>query len=236
MAKREATRGKCVYCGRDYTRWGMTRHLQSCAVRQAAIHAAGEGRGRQLPIFHLLVEDAWGGDFWLHLEIPGSTTLEELDNYLRAIWLECCGHLSAFTINGQRYTQIFEDSWGFEDERDMDIRVDKIFEPDLEFEYEYDFGTTSELKMKVVGERVGKWSGNPIALMARNEPLDMVCMICDLPATWLCVECMWGNEAGCTFCEEHLVNHRHGEEMALPVVNSPRVGMCGYIGPAEPPY
>jgi hypothetical protein len=22
----------------------------------------------------------------------------------------------------------------------------------------------------------------------------------------------------------------------LPVVNSPRLGMCGYTGPAEPPY
>jgi hypothetical protein len=22
----------------------------------------------------------------------------------------------------------------------------------------------------------------------------------------------------------------------VPMVNSPRVGMCGYVGPAEPPY
>jgi len=30
----------------------------------------------------------------------GSATLAKLDDYLRAIWLECCGHLSKFTIGG----------------------------------------------------------------------------------------------------------------------------------------
>jgi len=30
----------------------------------------------------------------------GSATLTKLDDYLRAIWLECCGHLSKFTIGG----------------------------------------------------------------------------------------------------------------------------------------
>jgi hypothetical protein len=25
-------------------------------------------------------------------------------------------------------------------------------------------------------------------------------------------------------------------EWAMPLVNSPRVGLCGYTGPADPPY
>ena len=34
------------------------------------------------------------------LEMRGSATLAKLDDYLRAIWLECCGYLSGFTIGG----------------------------------------------------------------------------------------------------------------------------------------
>jgi len=49
-------------------------------------------------LYHLQVQDDWGGDFWLHLEMPGKATLEDLDYYLRAIWLECCGHLSQFSL------------------------------------------------------------------------------------------------------------------------------------------
>ena len=42
----------------------------------------------------------------------------------------------------------------------------------------------------------------------------------------------WG-----TLCDEHAKSHPHdeyGEPVAL--VNSPRMGLCGYDGPAEPPY
>jgi hypothetical protein len=37
-------------------------------------------------------------------------------------------------------------------------------------------------------------------------------------------------------CDEHVEGYPHdnyGEPM--PLVNSPRLGMCGYTGPAEPP-
>ena len=40
----------------------------------------------------------------------GSATLEELDHYLRTIWLECCGHLSQFTIGGMLYDRPGADS------------------------------------------------------------------------------------------------------------------------------
>ena len=31
---------------------------------------------------------------WLELGVRCDTTLNELDKFLRALWLECCGHLS----------------------------------------------------------------------------------------------------------------------------------------------
>jgi len=35
--------------------------------------------------------------------MPARATLTDLDGFLRDIWLECCGHLSAFDIGTVRY-------------------------------------------------------------------------------------------------------------------------------------
>ena len=54
---------------------------------------------------------------------------------------------------------------------------------------------------------------------------------------WLCFECMYELDEPGTLCDRHAEEHPHqdyGEP--VPLVNSPRVGMCGYSGPAEPPY
>lgn len=40
-----------------------------------------------------------------------------------------------------------------------------------------------------------------------------------------------------TLCDVHDEDHPHTEYGELPpLVNSPRLGMCGYLGPANPPY
>ncbi len=97
MPRKKQTRGVCVYCDKEMTRGGLARHLKTCSERQKIIAAADAGKqGLRQNIYHLQVQDAWGGDFWLHLEMNGESRLKDLDSYLRAIWLECCGHLSAF--------------------------------------------------------------------------------------------------------------------------------------------
>jgi hypothetical protein len=147
--------------------------------------------------------------------------------------------LSAFRIGQYRFTQIFNDGWQIGDEKPMNIMVDRLFKLGLSIPYEYDFGTTSELTIKVVDERIGQTTtDNPIALMARNKIPVVPCMQCGQPATYTCIQCMYEREDGvCELCGEHAKTHPHddyGEPM--PFVNSPRTGMCGYEGPAEPPY
>jgi len=44
----------------------------------------------------------------------------------------------------------------------------------------------------------------------------------------ICSQCIW-EETG-LLCSECAKKHECGEEMLLPVVNSPRMGMCGYTG------
>lgn len=236
MASRRQTRGSCVYCRREMTRSGLARHLGACTKRLEVIAAADKQRGRKQTLYHLQVQDAWDGSYWLHLEMRGNATLEDLDFYLRAIWLECCGHLSAFEIEPVRYTQLFYDGMAIGIEKSMRVQVQKLFAPGMRIPYEYDFGTTSELVIKVVGTREGKpTSQYPIVLMGRNKFDPRTCDECDQPAAWLCTECVWEHDSSSVFCGAHAREHEH-EDMLMPIVNSPRTGMCGYDGPAEPPY
>ena len=227
MARRKQTRGKCAFCGKEMTKGGLTRHLSSCSERQDAIEKTNQKPDKKERLYHLQVRDAWQGDYWLHLEMRGTATLADLDRYLRAIWLECCGHLSQFSVGG----------WGGE-EISQKRQVKQVLEPEVELTHIYDFGTSSETLVKGVGVRKGNpLTAHPLALMARNDPPEAECMECGQPASWLCIECIYEYDEVGTLCDEHVEEHpyeNYGEPM--PLVNSPRMGLCGYCGPAEPPY
>jgi hypothetical protein len=228
MANRKQSRGTCVFCGKEMSKGGLSRHLQTCEKRQEATTKADHKSGKVEPIFHLKIEDAYSSDFWLHLEMRGSASLKSLDSYLRAIWLECCGHLSHFAVGG---------GW---DGRELPItsKGSNIFRPGLELTHLYDYGTTSETKVTVIEVRQGKsLSNHPIFLMSRNATPEVECKECGAPAKWLCIECLYDEDEPGWLCDEHAEDHPHdnyGEP--IPLVNSPRLGMCGYDGPAEPPY
>jgi hypothetical protein len=205
----------------------MPRHLQTCRGRTEAAAESDRKRGRAGKLTHLRVSD-WSGDFWLDLEMKGSATLQDLDRYLRAIWLECCGHLSLFSTGG----------WSEEDQLPNKTRIDQILDPGVQILHIYDFGTSSETFVKGVAVREGMpTTSRPIALMARNNPPELICMECDQPASGICIECVYEDDKDGLLCRQHVKTHPHrdyGDPM--PVVNSPRMGMCGYEGPAEPPY
>ena len=227
MAARKQSKGICSYCGKEAIKAAMTKHLPTCPQRQAAIAAAEKKKGTSEDLYHLRVQDDYNSGFWLDLEMRGSKALKDLDDYLRGIWLECCGHLSQFSLGG-----------GFEREVGMRRKVSDVLQPGSELTHIYDFGTSSETLVKCVGVRAGKpTTSRPIALMARNSMPETVCIECDQPATHLCMECVVETETAGTLCDKHTENHPHqdyGEP--IPLVNSPRLGMCGYDGPAEPPY
>jgi hypothetical protein len=226
MANKES-RGICQFCGEAFAKRSMTKHLTGCKKHQEAIGIANAVKTEDDSLYHLVIQDAYLKDFWLHLEINGNAKLKKLDDYLRDIWLECCGHMSQFSVGG----------WGCS-EIAMTKSAQSIFERSSELVHIYDFGTSSETLIKVVGKRTGKpLTKHPIMLMARNEMPVVTCMECEQIARWLCSECIYEHEKSGFLCDEHAKNHPHdnyGEPIEL--VNSPRMGMCGYEGPAEPPY
>jgi len=111
----------------------------------------------------------------------------------------------------------------------MGAKLGDVLQPGVKFGYEYDFGTTTELALKVVGERAGALKAKTVEILARNDQPPINCGVCGKPATQVCTQCMFeGPEAW--LCDEHAEEHECGTDYFLPVVNSPRVGMCGYTG------
>jgi hypothetical protein len=211
----------------------MTRHLKSCAAYQASLVPGKGSQVRKKGFFHVFVEGDGAPEFWLHLDVQTKGTLAELDEFLRDIWLECCGHMSAFQI-GDRY---FEQDTGAVDSmwsmifgqpapaESMRARLSSVLRPGLKFFHEYDFGSTTRLILKVISEHEGV-SRERVLLLARNELPDMECSECGNPAAW--IDTFGDYELYCAACADAMVEE--SKEGFLPVVNSPRMGVCGYVG------
>ncbi len=224
--KRQTLQGKCNFCGGIFGKRAMTKHLEKCRQGKIFQTPSNKNKLRKVRVFHITVEGRYNPEYWMHIEISADAKLKDLDSFLRDIWLECCGHLSSFEIAGRTYV---EESGARCGGKDRNIMLSKVLIPGMKFYHQYDFGTTTELILKVVSERESELSGNTIVLCARNEPPLILCESCGKTATQVCSQCI-GSGAGwlCDACAEE---HECGEEMFLPVVNSPRVGCCGYTGP-----
>lgn len=157
--------------------------------------------------------------YWLYLSVPFKSTLEDLDRFLRKIWLECCGHLSQFTIRQKRYSSYFEpNSFLPFEEFSMSIRNEKILVPGLKFKHEYDFGSTTELLLEVVGS-VKAEATKEISLVIQNQEPEFKCATCGKKAK------MISSTENNYFCKSCI---KKNKDYFLPLVNSPRTGVCGY--------
>ena len=92
--------------------------------------------------------------------------------------------------------------------------------------YDYDFGSTTRLTVELTGARVGRISKHAVRLLVRNDPLPWKCGICGEPATLVC--CAHESDDSPFVCDAHEAEHECGDATLLPVVNSPRMGVCGY--------
>ncbi len=343
QSKRATTTGICTYCNGEFDKGKMTQHLKNCKARAAVIAAEmGDETKQKQKLFHILAEGRYNPQYWMHLEIQASEPLFTLDSFLRNIWVECCGHLSAFTIGGISYRDepgdfSFEilgaegpqDEIGVDEEEDVEeeeenedlspeeiakeigklldtmpseyrkalpkevqaelrkphsrdelvaflkeklaalpkrisifsvedmeenqrlyfqqhllktlldmvedrslgVPLGKVLKVGQKFSYEYDFGSTTELNLRVISEREGVVregeEGDPITILARNEPPIILCKVCGKPATQ--VAGGYYNVEGNAYCNK-CARRSKDADMMLPIVNSPRVGVCGYTG------
>lgn len=206
------TRGRCARCGKDFVNAGMGKHLAGCVGAGPALHVA---------------VDVGPGTWWMHLALGPSASLRDLDHFLRATWLECCGHPSVFEIGGTRFESGPGDGdmyWGPKP-RSMATKAASVMRPGTTFTYEYDYGSTTALRGRVLG---GVEAGRTrVTLLARNEAIAWPCEHCGGEATRVCPYCF---AMACGSCDAPCTCGDSFDETAMPVVNSPRMGVCGYTG------
>jgi len=212
MAEELTSEGKCLYCEQLLSQKEITKHL---AKHLADKEKTAVGLKTQT-YCHIVVE---ADIMFLHLLVKGSAKIETIDSFLRNIWLECCGHLSGFRSGREEIS--------------MNSKVKEVFEPKLKIIYDYDFGTTTRLFLKGLKYYQLNETKN-IILLARNEPLKIICSTCKkAPAVSMCSVCNWQTDA--YFCEKCGKKHEKecddfADYSEMPVVNSPRMGECGYEG------
>ena len=109
----------------------------------------------------------------------------------------------------------------------MNYKLFTVLEVNTTFSHEYDFGTPTYLNLKVMQKRKG--SLKKIYVVARNDIPDFKCN-CGKKAEDICPQCICTGEES-LLCIKCANKHEcMSEEEMLPIVNSPRMGMCGYTG------
>ena len=89
--------GVCELCAERTSKAAMMKHLALCAPKH------GRASGTPCELFQLRVEGKGTAMFWLDVEVKAESPIRRLDDLLRRVWLECCGHMSAIETGGLRY-------------------------------------------------------------------------------------------------------------------------------------
>jgi hypothetical protein len=114
--------------------------------------------------------------------------------------------------------------------RPMSTPLKDALAPGFTFSHEYDYGDTTILRLRVLANPVSSSSRELVRVLARNDSPVVPCTECGGKegAAHVCAQCVWDGGgaigAGCAR------RHACGEEFLLPLVNSPRAGVCGYTG------
>ena len=182
-------KGKCKFCGKQYTFSYMNKHLPTCKEHPSQ-SAAGTGM-KQCGYYELAICSAYSKNYWMFIEVKETATLRDIDTFLRDIWLECCGHLSAFYINDVTYDIAPDDDYGWgEPTESMNCKLSEVLYKDLTFVYRYDFGSTTTLALKVFDYQIKNWKKEKLTILSRNNPYDYMCEECGKkPATLICTIC-----------------------------------------------
>lgn len=156
-------------------RTGIAKHLQTCKKRVDLCEKAEKTE----KYFELLLYGAYNKDYWLIIQIKENATLDDLDRFIRDIWVECCGHLSAFEIDGVSYEREPDDDFGWgEPAKSTNHTLKQVLTTGMIFNYEYDFGSTTEIMVKVLDHYSAQKQNEKVVILSRNNPSEFACSIC----------------------------------------------------------
>lgn len=192
-----ASNGNCFICGKTAGKTAIKNHIFK------------EHDNGTEECYLIKAEGAYDKDYWLLFSVPLSATLLAVDDFLRDIWCECCGHLSAFLVGRSEISK--------------SRKLETLYIGDV-LMYEYDFGTTTHITVTVVEVIFRAKQKAKVCLLARNvPPPEEECVKCGAAAEWFDA---YEYEVLCDKCADEMGD----EGFILPIVNSPRCGACGYEG------
>ena len=215
MSTQKSSEVLCPLCAKEFTAQGMGRHLCTCLEKNTS--KVAKLNSKKKGFLHLKISTGISADpYFLHIGMDQNASLRVLDAFLRDIWLECCGHLSAFFAG---------DTFGSE-ELDMDAKIGHVLVPKQSISYVYDFGSSTELLITARSQHQGRLeTKSGIYLLVRNPDPQILCAVCHKN-----VAEHVDSEDIVFLCNECLEVVEYEQELLLPVVNSPRCGICGYDG------
>ena len=206
------SQGKCLFCNEIFPQKQIGRHL----AKHLALQEKSEADNHTKKFSHILIDS---GLMFLHVLVNDYSKMELLDSFLRDIWMDCCGHMSGF------FTKTSEIS--------MNQRIKDVFPEKEKILYDYDFGTTTRVNLRVLGHYDINMKDH-LTLLSRNEPLELVCTECEKEyALHICTVCSYDEYV--YLCKKCAKKHEKicedfKDYASMPVVNSPRMGDCGYTG------
>ena len=192
--------GRCHLCGIVVRAEDVRAHAQSC-VREAFQSKFGNDDltpGNTGNATFLIWVRADEVRQWMMLAVRPNTSLLQFDQFLRNLWLECCGHQSRFEISDTRYGAHVRSTGGTRyadtylaepDERNMMHTVEQTVPPGELFRHEYDYDNvySTSLNLECVAvlptpydrllelidppESAEGYTDDFIAIVARNLPL-----------------------------------------------------------------
>lgn len=209
------TKGQCTQCNETFTSTLAKKHSLNCTVKDVET----EQKGLLVKVSCLQQPSL----YWMIIALSKNTTLIQLDTFLRNTWLECCGHLSEFTIEGHSYLSHTESG---AIEPCMNSKVGQLVSPGMKFVHAYDMGSTTELKIEIL-ENI-PYSVNKIKILMKNEPPVFPCESCGSKSENVCTYC---SGKMCDSCiNDHSCTEGGNIDGIARLCNSPRTGVCGYQG------
>jgi hypothetical protein len=180
MAAKKSNAGICTYCNATVAKRSnsIEKHLSECP-EQLALASKSPPR----KCFLLMIQSE-NPAYWMLVKVTAETKLKELDSFLRAMWLECCGHLSEFS-----YDEPFTDTT-----IEMTKNLKSVFAQTNEFWYVYDFGSSTNILIRLFGQGELRKGENPITILMRNVAPETLCQHCHKPAGGICSKCQWESD------------------------------------------
>jgi hypothetical protein len=187
--------------------------MKNCSEMKKKIEELSDRDKKQRHQFIIAIKSKYHkNEYCIYLSIDENLSLLHIDMFLRDVWLECCGHLSSFKIKGKIYQDYL-----------MDTRLKDILTFNEKFEYDYDFGSTTELILEIADIIKVPAGFSQIEIIARNNEVTHYCEICGAEAEYFNYE---NNQWECKKC----IDKNNDMIAKFNYCNSPRDGVCCYGG------